>query len=490
MEYFNPSGFCLDPCRGAGAFYDALPEPRDWCEIEQGRDFLTYEPAQTISWAITNPPWSAKEYRPIAQRCFGLADNVVFLVRLHNGLGTTARHNDYRKVGHRIKEIILCPWEGVGFAPEGFSLAVIHWQKGWQGDSKWTYWPELASEPAPTTTFSSPLNKGGRSDSLVIRPRTQIFEPAHDLIVGDSALKLKELVADSVDLTVTSPPYDGLRTYGLSRPEAINHKPLHERERPAKRAFNYNFDFETIARELWRVTKRGGVVVWVVGDQTRDFTESGTSFRQVLFFKEIGFNLYDTMIYESEKPPLTHRRYEQKFEFMFVLSKGNPKTFNPLMEPCTNAGQVQTRRTVRNTDGQLGGFQQPQPIKATKIRGNIWTYDTGARAGEDKIAHLHPAIFPSKLAEDHILSWSNPGDTVLDPFLGSGTTGKMAIKHGRRFIGIDVSAEYVEIARKRIGEAASAQRPARKIGLIKSIIINEHFLPRIAQDQDRRKGRL
>jgi DNA modification methylase len=203
------------------------------------------------------------------------------------------------------------------------------------------------------------------------------------------------------------------------------------------------------------VTKPGGVVVWVVGDQTRDFSESGTSFRQALFFMQCGFNLYDTMIYASEKPPITHRRYEQRFEFMFVFSKGRPNTFNALMEPCKNAGQLPTRRTVRNT-GQLGGFHQSRPIKSHKIRGNIWIYATGC---EDKIAHLHPAIFPEKLAEDHILSWSNPGDTVFDPFLGSGTTGKMAIKNGRNFIGIEKSEEYMEIAKARIKQTLSSLSP-------------------------------
>jgi DNA modification methylase len=310
-------------------------------------------------------------------------------------------------------------------------------------------------------------------------------------------VKLKELAPDSLDLTVTSPPYDGLRTYGTVRPETITHAVIHNRQRPAKRTFNYSFDFETIARELYRTTKPGGVVVWIVADQTRDGSESGTSFRQALFFKEIGFSLYDTMIYASEKPPATHRRYEQKFEFMFVFSKGRPNAFNPIMIPCTNAGQIPKRRTVRNTDGQLGGFRQPNAVKAMKTKGNIWTYATGARAGEDKIAHGHPAIFPEKLAEDHILSWSNVGDLVFDPFLGSGTTGKMAVKNGRRFIGIDVSAEYVELARKRIGQAAiivadcssegescprsAPQRPARKLGLIDHIVISEHFLPQLTR---------
>src|SRR5271154_1474022 len=254
---------------------------------------------------------------------------------------------------------------------------------------------------------------------------------AYQLITGDSAAKLKEFPADSFDLTVTSPPYDGLRTYN-----------------------GYSFDFEAIARGLYRVTKPGGVVVWVVADQTKDGSESGNSFRQALFFKEIGFNLHDTMIYASEKPPLTHNRYEQKFEYMFVFSKGKPSTFTPIKEPSKHAGKSASKRTFRqDADGVLEPSHKNEKIADLKIRGNIWTYATGTVSASDPFAKEHPAIFPEKLAEDHILSWSLPGDTVLDPMMGSGTTGKMAIKNGRNFVGIELSAEYVEIAKKRIALA-------------------------------------
>jgi site-specific DNA-methyltransferase (adenine-specific) len=250
----------------------------------------------------------------------------------------------------------------------------------------------------------------------------------YSLLLGDAAVKLKGFPDDSVDLTVTSPPYDGLRTYN-----------------------GYSFDFESIAKELYRVTKPGGVVVWVVGDQTKDGTESGNSFRQALFFKECGFNLHDTMIYASEKPPLTHNRYEQKFEYMFVLSKGKPKTFNPIKEPCIHAGKSASKRTFRqDADGVLEPAHKDEKIADTKIKGNIWTYATGTVSASDPYAKQHPAIFPEKLAEDHILSWSNPGDLVLDPMAGSGTTGKMALKNGRNFVGIDLSEKYLEIAKKRI----------------------------------------
>ena len=250
-----------------------------------------------------------------------------------------------------------------------------------------------------------------------------------DLLVGDSAQILSKLPENLVQLTVTSPPYDGLRTYN-----------------------GYSFDFETIAAELYRVTKPGGVVVWVVGDATRDGSESGTSFRQALFFKSCGFNLHDTMIYHAEKPPLTHNRYEQKFEYMFVFSKGKPSVFNPIMEPCKFAGAAVNSRTFRqDAKGVLEPAHKKEAVKDFKIKGNIWTYAVGPASATDLIARKHPAIFPEGLASDHIISWSNPDDLVLDPFLGSGTTGKMAVQNGRRFLGFDISSVYVEIAKERIG---------------------------------------
>lgn len=252
------------------------------------------------------------------------------------------------------------------------------------------------------------------------------------IICGDNVSVLSGFPDNCIDLTVTSPPYDGLRTYN-----------------------GYSFDFENLARELYRVAKPGGVVVWVVADATQDGSETGTSFRQALFFKECGFRLHDTMIYASEKPPLTHNRYEQKFEYMFVLSKGKPKTFNGIREPATYAGQDKKSRTLRQDSDQLSSRSGKGFVAETKLRGNIWAYATGgSKSTMDRIAFQHPAIFPEKLAEDHILSWSNPGDVVLDPFCGSGTTGKMALCNLRQFIGIEISREYCEIASQRIfGEA-------------------------------------
>lgn len=231
-----------------------------------------------------------------------------------------------------------------------------------------------------------------------------------------------------LDLTVTSPPYDGLRTYN-----------------------GYSFDFESIAKELYRVTKKGGVLVWVVGDSTLKGSESGTSFRQALFFKEIGFNLHDTMIYKSEKPPLTHNRYEQKFEYMFILSKGKPNRFNAILEPSKYAGQDKKSRTLRQDSDNLSSRSGKGRVSAFKIKGNVWEYATGGgKSTKDAMAFKHPAIFPEKLAEDHIMSWSNEGDIVYDCFAGSGTTAKMSILNSRNWIASEMSSEYCEIINDRL----------------------------------------
>jgi len=249
--------------------------------------------------------------------------------------------------------------------------------------------------------------------------------------VGDCVDVMTGMPDDFVDLTVTSPPYDNLRIYN-----------------------GYNFDFEGIAKELFRVTKQGGVVVWVVGDATIKGSETGTSFKQALYFKEIGFNLHDTMIYYRESPPLTHNRYEQHFEYMFVFSKGKPKTFNPFKDRKKYIDHRTNKSFRREKDGSYSkGYCKGE--ETMKIRGNIWKINTGGgQSTTDKSASKHPAIFPERLAEDHILSWSDEGDTVLDPMCGSGTAPRMAKVNGRHYIGIDTSEEYVEIARKRCAKPA------------------------------------
>jgi len=231
-----------------------------------------------------------------------------------------------------------------------------------------------------------------------------------------------------IDLTVTSPPYDNLRDYN-----------------------GYSFPFEEIAKELFRVTKQGGVVVWIVGDATINGSETGTSFRQALYFKEIGFNLHDTMIYEKAGMSMpSSNRYHQVMEYMFVFSKGKPKTFNGLKDRKNRWTSSFGNSSTRQKNGEL---EKKGKIEFDEygMRFNIWRYANGAGFGQnDDIAYLHPATFPENLCGDHILSWSNEGDLVYDCFGGSGTTAKMAHKLKRNWILSEISSEYVQIAKKRI----------------------------------------
>lgn len=253
------------------------------------------------------------------------------------------------------------------------------------------------------------------------------------LIHGDCLEKLKELPDNSVDLVLTSPPYDNLRSYNGSN--------------------DWSFDkFKVVASELKRILKYGGVIVWVVGDATIKGSETCTSFRQALYFKDVcGLNLHDTMVFLKEGPPLSHNRYEQKFEYMFVFSKGKPSCFNGLRVNAKHSGETRSATTMRQDGDKLTARSGKGFIKSTKLRGNVWEYGVGFnKTTRDVFAYKHPAIFPEALVRDHILSWSNEGETVLDPFMGSGTTGKMCKILNRNFIGIEREAEYIEIARRRI----------------------------------------
>lgn len=247
---------------------------------------------------------------------------------------------------------------------------------------------------------------------------------------------MKRMTDNSIDLTVTSPPYDNLRKYN-----------------------GYSFDFEGIAKELYRVTKPGGVIVWIVSDATLKGSETGTSFKQALFFKEIGFNLHDTMIWKKQTFTDTGSlrvRYGNVFEYMFVLSKGAPKTFNPLKDRENKSSGTVKHGKVRQQDGTL----KPQsslgkPIGNKGQRFNVWEINTCSsnieRTG-------HPAQFPEQLAKDHIVSWSDEGDLVFDPFMGSATTAKMALLNNREYIGFEISGEYVDIANQRLNQVTSERR--------------------------------
>ena len=250
--------------------------------------------------------------------------------------------------------------------------------------------------------------------------------PLNEIICGDTVEVMKAMPPNSIDLVVTSPPYDELRNYN-----------------------GYTFNFDGIARGLFRVTKEGGIVVWVVGDKINKGNKSLTSFKQALFFQDIGFNVHDVMIYKKKNTPfMRSNAYTNCYEFMFVLSKGSPKVFNPLKTKTIRQGQemLPFNKKADGVNKKILGELKPE-----KTLTNIWEYAVGyGGSTSDKIAFQHTAIFPEKLAEDHILSWTKAGDVVFDPMCGSGTTCKMAAINKRHYIGCDISKEYVELTKKRL----------------------------------------
>ena len=255
-----------------------------------------------------------------------------------------------------------------------------------------------------------------------------ILEP-NQLIVGECASVMAEWPAECVDLTVTAPPYDNLRSYR-----------------------GHDFDFDRVAEQLWRITKVGGVVAWNVKDQILDSGRTLASYRQAIAFQDLGFTFHDVIIVHLANVHGTYgTRYTNQYEHMMVIAKGRPKTVNLLTVSCTEAGKTDIDNTRSESESEkitdTVTKNQPQP------RGNVWSYHIGyGHHTTDKMAYQHPAIMHENLAKDIISSWSNPGDLVLDPMVGSGTTTKMAAALGRDYIGIDVSPKYIDLATKRMQE--------------------------------------
>lgn len=277
----------------------------------------------------------------------------------------------------------------------------------------------------------------GENNTNIIITETNSSVPLElelNKIYNESNLETMKRMPDNfIDLTITSPPYDNLRDYK-----------------------GYSFPFEDIAIELYRVTKKGGVLVWIVGDATINGSETGTSFKQALYFKECGFNLHDTMIYEKNGAsyPANEKsnRYSQVFEYMFVFSKGKPKTCNLLKDKPNRWAGSRTFGKVskRQKDGTIEK-RDSFTVSEFSYRTNIWKINNGyGYSTKDDIAYNHPAIFPEQLVRDHILTWSNEGDLIYDCFGGSGTTAKMAHILKRKWILSEICYEYAQIAEKRI----------------------------------------
>lgn len=239
---------------------------------------------------------------------------------------------------------------------------------------------------------------------------------------GDCVDIMKTMQDESIDLTVTSPPYDDLR----ANTPVIN--------------------WEDVAKELYRITKHGGVVVWNVNDKISKGSKSLTSFRQALIFNEVGFNVNDVMIWKKTNPmpQVKQPRYNQCFEYMFIFSKGKPKTFNPRMVACKSADKEYKSTCKKITKGKERAYKEFK-INKFKIEDNVWEFAVSQNKTE------HPAVFPEELPLRHIHTWSNEGDVVFDPFCGSGTTGMVANRLNRDFVGVELDENYYGIAKERIG---------------------------------------
>ncbi len=266
-------------------------------------------------------------------------------------------------------------------------------------------------------------------------------EYLNKIVCGDALDILKKLEDNSIDMCITSPPYDTLRTYK----GAVTNK-IYDGY--------FSFPFVDMATELYRVMKVNSLMCWVVNDAVINGGESGNSFRQALKFIDIGFKLYDTMIYHKNGSAFHESgRYDQIFEYMFVLLKGDrPNTVNLIKDKPNKWFGSKTFGTpsVRQKDGSIKKMKEGFQIGEMGTRYNVWYIKNGFSSKDDEIAKTHPAKFPLSLAEDHILSWSNEGDTVLDIMVGSGTSAIAAKKNNRSFIGIDINEEYVDISNTRI----------------------------------------
>ncbi len=251
------------------------------------------------------------------------------------------------------------------------------------------------------------------------------------LLNGDNSVEIKKIKYESIDLVVTSPPYDNIRDYD-----------------------GFSINYKELIKELYRVMKDGGIIVWIIGDQTIDCDESCSSFKQVFMFKECGFKLNDTMIYKKNNyiPKNFKYRYNDGFEYMFVFCKNFVKTFNPINDVKTKySGSVINNIYTRHKDGVVRKKERNLIVGDYRIRSNVWGYNCGyMSSSKDRIAYNHPAICNDDLVGDHIISWSNEGDVVLDPFCGSGTTLKQALLLGRKAIGIEISKKYCDLIEERL----------------------------------------
>jgi site-specific DNA-methyltransferase (adenine-specific) len=260
------------------------------------------------------------------------------------------------------------------------------------------------------------------------------------IIHNDCVSEMATLPDNCIPLTVTSPPYDKLRRYGGQR---------------------WSFEtFEKVARQLFRLTMPGGVVLWVVQDGTVDGSLTGTSARQWLYFQQIGFDLNSVLILATRGWRSQTSRYANQFHFGFVLSKGRPRAFHPIRDRINSTAGQRLRCSRRSASGEaVTTYNGDRRLGLHGYRANVWFYDVGGgKSTKDRYASRHEALMPEQMARDLIISWSRPGDLIFDPFCGAATTCKMALLSHRHYLGIEAHALYYRLALRRMRDAQTEYR--------------------------------
>jgi len=257
---------------------------------------------------------------------------------------------------------------------------------------------------------------------------------ANKIFCGEAAEVMRSFPDESIDMVFTSPPYGTVRSYN-----------------------GYKFNFQEIAIELTRILKPGGVIAWNEADTIVNGSKTLTPSKHALYFsEECGLKVHDEMIYEKNSCSFPAKRnglrYSNVYEEVFILSKGKPKSVNLI---CDKRNRCYGEKgfgmaSQRRKNGDLVKYER-KPTPKFSPRDNIWRVFTGkGYSSKDSNASKHPAISPDLLVLDHIRTWSNEGDIILDPMAGSGTTCVMAKALKRQYVGIEISDEYCQLINERL----------------------------------------
>lgn len=277
-----------------------------------------------------------------------------------------------------------------------------------------------------------------------------------EIIDGDVAKNLVNLGDNSINCTITSPPYFGLRKYSDNHESEIGKEPDLK---------DYISNLQNIFGTLWHKTRDDGTLFLNLGDSYIDNQLQGVPWRVALALADVGWILRSDIIWKKPNamPSSIKNRFTVEHEYVFFFSKkkkGYSFYQDAVREPHVTFSENSKMRGGRNHLGKRGGTPE-----AGKNAGNsnlhdgrwdqafhplgrnkrtVWEIPLG------KFRGAHFAVFPEKLVETCINVATVEGDLVFDPFTGSGTTGLVAIRSGRNFLGCELVPEYAQMARQRI----------------------------------------